>query len=74
MRKVYLDIFMFNHGFSLVLLFCLISMLRKLNITSIVLAVNFYYIYWTDYYPNRCIQQNREAFVEKRKVAQKRLK
>jgi len=53
----YIDAFMFNHSLTLTLLFCLVTILHKINITSVVYGVNFYFLYRASFYQNRCILQ-----------------
>jgi hypothetical protein len=60
-RVNYIDAFMFNHGFSLTLCMCLLNMLHKLNISSVVLGINFFFFYRAGFYQNRCVQQGEQA-------------
>jgi hypothetical protein len=54
-RVNYIDAFMFNHGFSLTLFMVLVNMLHKINISSVVLGINFFSLYRAGFYQNRVI-------------------
>ena len=65
-RQHYVDKILFNFSYTAVLLLCLMTMLYKLNITSIIVGVNFIALYRARFYPNR---YSREILQKREKAA-----
>ena len=51
-RQTYVDSFLFNFSYLVVLGCCLVTMMYKLNVTSIIIGANFIALYRAKFYPN----------------------
>jgi hypothetical protein len=65
-RTSIVDVFLFNHGYSITLLALLIVMFYKVNIVSVALGINFILLYKIGIYRNRYTLEETQEMKVKR--------